>query len=203
MATGLISRLLSTLSSSQSEANPPTHAFLIRTSPRDSSLITLYAAGCPTDAPPVLFIQRTKATKGNLLLFKGLPGTSVALGDASFHYFTSTSDLRVRGQSIRLKKSELTGDLSMTCPPMGKLKWKVKKLTGSLMVLCGSNGDRLAEFKPTGKFGFGDDMLLDILVPGDEFFVELVVLSAMAARALSRAENEAAVGVMDGLGGAS
>ena len=137
------------------------------------------------------------------MLFKGLPDPSVALGDASFHCFTSTSDLRIRGQSIRLKMSELTGDFSMTCPPMGKLKWKVNKLTGSPRVLCGSFGDRLAEIKSTGKFGIGEHKLLEILVPCDEFFVELVVLSAMAAKALSRVENEAAVGVIEAIGGAS
>ena len=71
------------------------------------------------------------------------------------------------------------------------------------MVLCGSIGDRLAEIKSTGKFGFGGDKFLEILVPCDEFFVELVVLSAIAAKALSKAENEAVVGVMDALGAAA
>ena len=71
------------------------------------------------------------------------------------------------------------------------------------MVLCDSIGDRLAEIKSTGKFGFGGDKLLEILVPCDELFVELVVLSAIAAKALVKAENEAVVGVMDALGAAA
>ena len=203
MATGLISQLISGRSSSQSGATPSVLAFLIRSSSRDPGLTTLHAAGYPKDAPPVLSVQSTNESKINLLLFKGLPGTSLALGDTSSHHFTSTTDLRVRGQSIRLKKSELTGDFSMTCPPLGKLKWKVSKLTGSPMVLCGTVGDRLAEIKSTGKFRFRGDKLLEISVPCDEFFVELVVLSAIAAKALSKAENKAAVGVIDALGEAS
>lgn len=84
---------------------------------------------------------------------------------------------------------------------MGRLKWHVNKLTGSPLELRDGSGDMLAQFKSAGFPGSGEKKL-EILVPCDDFFVELVVLSGTAAKALAKAEIDTASEVVQAVAGA-
>lgn len=70
------------------------------------------------------------------------------------------------------------------------------------MTLCAGTGERLAEYKSTGTLGFGGEKTLEILVPCDDFFFSLVVLSAVTARSQGKAEDETVMEVVSAIVGA-
>jgi hypothetical protein len=121
------------------------------------------------------------------------------IGTAAFHSFSSKTDLTVRGMPTLLKVSQLSGDFKLEYPPFGKLKWKVSKLMGSGLELCDGAGHRLARLRRDGLFG---ERKLEVLVHCDERFVEMVVLSGMAAREVAKVENEVTAEVVGAVAGA-
>lgn len=78
---------------------------------------------------------------------------------------------------------------------MGEMKWKVDKLTGSTLELKDSSGNKVAKLKSGGGHG---EKKLDILIPCDAFFVELVMLSGIAAKTISKIMTDIAIEVAGG-----
>jgi hypothetical protein len=195
-----ISRLFSTSSSNPQGAMPPSRVLSLRPSPKDANLTVIHPAGYPADAPPLYSLVTSKTTKPNVLFFRGDPDPSSRIGDARFHSLSSTTDMSLRGQPVRMKMSQLSGNFTIECPPMGKLKWHVNQLTGSSLELRDSSGGRLAQLKSAGFPGSGQRKL-EILVPCDDFFVDLVLLSGMAAKILTKGVMDAASEVAQAVAG--
>lgn len=85
----------------------------------------------------------------------------------------------------------LTDDFTLECLPLGTWKWKVSKLTGHSMKLWDNIGNKLAELKSVGGMSKLGEKRLEILVPCDSFFVELVMLSVVTAKSVMEAtDNE-------------
>ncbi|KAF2802324.1 uncharacterized protein BDZ99DRAFT_349450, partial [Mytilinidion resinicola] len=170
----------------------PSRVLSVRTSPKDANITLIHHAGDPISAPLLYSIVTLEGTKRNLLVYRGIPHPhpSSMIGNANFHSLTSTTDLNLRGEPIRMKMSQLSGDFNLEHYPFGKLKWKVSKMTGSGFELCTGSGSKLARLKSAGIPGLGEKRL-EVLVACDERFVELVVLSAMAAKAVSKTQIEA------------
>jgi hypothetical protein len=186
------SRLFSNISSKPQSAVPPSHILSLRTSPKDPNLTIIHPAGYPSDAPPLRSVVGTPAAKPNVVIFRGEPHVSSNIGQASFHSISSTIDLSLHGQSICMKMSQLSGNFSLEYPPRTKLTWSVNKFTGSGLGLCDSSGYKLAELNSSGLGG----KKLEILVSCDEFFFDLVLLSAMAAKVLIKVMMDAALEVV-------
>ncbi len=108
--------------------------------------------------------------------------------------------MSLRGQPMRMKMSQLSGNFTLECPSIGRLKWHVNKLTGSPLELRDDSGITLAQFKSAGFPGSGEKKL-EILVACDDFFVDLVLLSVMIAKAMAEAMLKAASEVAEAAGG--
>jgi hypothetical protein len=140
------------------------------------------------------------------VIFEGAPNPSTnnntTIGDARFKSLSSTTSLTLRGQQIRLKQSHLTDDFTLECLPLGTWKWKVNKLTGSSMKLCDTNrgNEVVAELKSVGTFRV-EEKRLEILVPCDSFFVEMVLLSAVTANEVMKATDSAILHVFEAAAG--
>jgi hypothetical protein len=134
-------------------------------------------------------------TQPNISIFQGAPGASNTIGDSHFTLLSSTTNLTLRGKHIRLKRSQLSGDFTLDCVPLGTWKWTVNKPTGSSMKLCDNFGIKLAEYKSVGISKPGEKRL-EILVPCDKFFVELVVLSVVTAKSVIKTTDNA---ILEGL----
>jgi hypothetical protein len=100
-----------------------------------------------------------------------------------------------------MKMSQLSGNFSLHCPPMGYLKWKVNPITGSGLELVDSSGTKLAKFKSAGFPGLGGEKRLEILVPCDGWFLELALLSGIAAKAIKKNLEEIASEVAQAVAG--
>ena len=86
---------------------------------------------------------------------------------------------------------------------MGELRWKVDQLTGRSLQLSDDTGKKLARLKSGGLLG--SDEKLEILVACQDSFVDLVVLSGIAAKTITNMWNEAiaeGVGAVAGAAGA-
>jgi hypothetical protein len=92
---------------------------------------------------------------------------------------------------MRLKMSQSSGNFSLEGPQMGKLKWKVNQPAGSSLQLRDSAGRKLAQLKSAG-FPGSSEKKLEIVVQCDDRFVEVIVLSGIAAKTLTRGMMEAA-----------
>ncbi|KAF2494367.1 hypothetical protein BU16DRAFT_562027 [Lophium mytilinum] len=191
--TGLKSRLFSSISSIQPPNNPPSRNFSVRTSPKDANVTFVHHVGDPIEAPPLYSIVTLEGLKQSLLVYRGIPHPHPRsmIGNANFHSFPSTTDLNLRGEPIPMKMNQLSGNLSLEHYPFGKLrwKWKLDRYTGTGLELTTASGSKLAQLKSAGIHRLREKRL-EVLVVCDERFVELVVLSAMAAKTISKAQVE-------------
>ena len=73
---------------------------------------------------------------------------------------------------------------------MQEMKWQVSQLTGSSLTLCDASGMPLAKIKSLRMFSSNEEQALEIFVPCDNYFVDLVLLSGYAAWLMTKCTNE-------------
>lgn len=119
---------------------------------------------------------------------------SVPIASITFHSFTSTStDIIFHGQHFKLKPDMITGtSYNFTTPQIGKFKWSSGLSLSGSMVLKDPRGVKLAKLKP-GKS-------LEVLVPCDDFILDLIVVSGLAAQKKQHKDAESASQVADVVG---
>lgn len=96
--------------------------------------------------------------------------------------------------------SQMSGSLKFEAPPLGELKWKRSELTNNPNQLIDANGYVLANLKSSSISGTAKG--LQMLIPGDEFLVELVLLSGMAAKMVVMLQEKVAGEVASAVAGA-
>ncbi|OQE36116.1 hypothetical protein PENCOP_c012G00050 [Penicillium coprophilum] len=89
-----------------------------------------------------------------------------------------------------MRLNQLSGNFTLESPVTGQLKWKLDMLTGRNMELQDATGNKLAKLRP-GKSG---EKVLEILVPHDSRFFELVLFSGWTARTMNKSVTEATEG---------
>ncbi|KAM0347392.1 hypothetical protein ACHAPU_004913 [Fusarium lateritium] len=104
------------------------------------------------------------------------------------HLSTSRVDLSVFNQFMVIKNSSMTGSWSLQTN-MGKFKWKVNQITGTGFELYDQIGNKVAKYGCAGLTRFGEKQM-SIYVPADEFFTVMVLLSAVASKALAKIIDE-------------
>jgi hypothetical protein len=82
---------------------------------------------------------------------------------------------------------------------MGRLKWKTDMLSWKTLELHDASGRKMGTIQSSKIKG---EKELEILVPHDSHFLELVLLSGMTAKAMNKAENEAADKILGAILGA-
>jgi hypothetical protein len=109
------------------------------------------------------------------------------IGDARLSALSSKCHLTIQGKSMILRLNEMSGSFAIESPTKGILKWKLDMSLKNLE-LRDASGTKLAKFH-SGKEG---EKILDILVPHDSHFLDLVLLSGLTARMKNKSELEVA-----------
>lgn len=155
-------------------------SFTMRPAPWDPSRTVVHSTGYPIEAPPVFSIVASKDGDPNVVVFAGYGGgPQDVIGTAKLpSTFSSKFQIMLRGQYIEMRKSQMSEGHYSIESHMGKLKWKVDGLTGKKLELRDASSNKIATMKSGKASG---EKILEIR-PGDNFYVELVVLSAIAVR---------------------
>ncbi|CAF3578060.1 unnamed protein product [Fusarium graminearum] len=184
----LLNKVLYGSSSPQGvSSNDGSQSLVVRPHPNDDNLLIITPAGSPKDAPPLYTISK-RLSNPNFILHRGFPAPENAVAVASMHISTSTVDLSVYNQPMVIKNSSMTGSWSFDTH-MGKFKWKVNQYTGTGFELYDRQGNKIAKYGNAGLMNFGEKQL-SIYVPGDEFFIAMVLLSAVASKELAKIIEE-------------
>ncbi|GAB1211365.1 hypothetical protein ATERTT37_000478 [Aspergillus terreus] len=163
----------------------------------DRATTLLHPAGYPTTTPPAFSVTVNKTTKPNVLVYRGMPHTSPPIGDARFHSFSSTTDVALRGEAVRMKQSKLSGSFTVETGRWGSFKWHLNQMTASSLEMRDSEGRVIAVVRGIA----GGERRLEVLVPCQERFVELVVVTGMVGMVVTKEVLRAGVeGVVDAVG---
>jgi hypothetical protein len=122
----------------------------------------------------------------------------IPIGAATFPSLSTTINISLGNFSFGLKQNQLTGDsCSFTCPPLPKMKWRAG-LSGRSMELSDASRTRLAKYK-AGLPVVGGGKKLEVLVPCDDFILDLIVVSGMTAAHVNKMAEEAVSEVVQAL----
>lgn len=105
---------------------------------------------------------------------------SSLLANGRVHSTTPTVDVTMNNQPISIKMSQLSGNITAEGGSQGKMKWTVSKLTGK-MELHDHSGTKLAVIIPRKMTR---EKKMEILVPGDESYMDWVMLTGMVGTML-------------------
>ncbi|KAF2423716.1 hypothetical protein EJ08DRAFT_639709 [Tothia fuscella] len=182
-------------------SSPPIYTYAVVPSPADANATIICPSGYPPYSDVSYSIIASPNKKPNITVFRGDPAARQLIGHATFHSLSSTTDLTLNGQSLRMKQSQLSGtSYSIHCTQFGNLKWKSSEWGGSALGLYDSAGTKLAQLKSTGAFG-SKEKKLEILVPCDGFLVDLVVISAMGLLSLKKKVDKNAAKLIEAVAG--
>ena len=125
------------------------------------------------------------------------------ISEVRFHSLSTTNvDMQLHGQHLKIKNDGFSSTYTMDDPRAGKLKWKS---SSKALELTDSAGTMLAKYQRKGAIGRSDGKRLDILIPCDDLFLDLIVVSALAVgrkREKDSKDAEAAGEVVSALAGA-
>jgi hypothetical protein len=172
--------------SAQAASNDGSQIFTIQPHPQDDNLLFIIPAGAPKDAP--LYTIYKRPSSSSFVMHRGQPAPDNIVAMATMHLSTSKIDLSVHNQPMVIKHSSMTGSWSFQTH-MGKFKWKVNQLTGTGFELYDQMGNRVAKYGSAGLTRFTEKQM-SIYVPGDEFFIIMVLLSAISSKALAKIIDE-------------
>ena len=148
-------------------------------------------AGVPNTAPPLYSISYEAAKKSPITLYQGDITTRQVLGEARFHTLSSTVDIISRSRTGTMKLDTDSGINAFMCENLGSFGWHMDQMAMQSMELRDERGTRLATMR-LGNMGDGlmdatatvKKDTLDILVPCEDYFMDLVLLSGMVAKTL-------------------
>ena len=150
----------------------------------------------PMGGPGMYFARTSSSKRPNIRLFRG---GHQEVFTSSDHTFSGAIDLMVHGQPMGMKQSQLSGNCSIFHPRLGELKWKVPSMFGTSAHLSDSRGTQIATLKSNKVKGMGQK-LIELHVPCDPMFLDLVIGSAFA---VMKANKDLAEGAMEvGVAGA-
>ncbi|KAJ5322021.1 uncharacterized protein N7506_011151 [Penicillium brevicompactum] len=194
--------LSSLFSSSESKSNPQACAsFSLRSAPWDGGKkILVHPSGYPMEAPPMYTIAIPSANSSSVVLSHGWGGGQWDIvGDARLPTFSSKVRLTTHGQGMEMRFSEMSGSATIQTPNMGKLKWKLDSMALTTLELRDESGTKLAKYYSGKTSG---EKVLEILVPHDVRFLELVLLSGFATKTLNKTALETSGEVFGAIVGA-
>ncbi|GJN71669.1 hypothetical protein VFPFJ_02349 [Purpureocillium lilacinum] len=168
----------------------PTHVFSLGSARGGSSInaTSIRPAGYPPTAPPLYTFTGAPHAKPNMALYYGEASPANLVGEGKLSSFSSTSQMRVRGMPFTLRMSQMSGSITLESPVTGKMKLKPNPMTGTGLGMYDASGNKVAKIRSGGGFG---DKQLEIYVPGDGMFIEVVLLSFMTAKMLNKIVGDA------------
>jgi hypothetical protein len=196
------SRLLSGPSSDPSptyNASPSSQTLTLHRSLKDSNTTLIHRAGDPI---PLYIVTTDMASKPQIQISRLFAnGTrKIPIGAATFPSLSTSVNISLGNFSFDLKQNQLIGDsCSFTCPPLPKMKWRAGLLGGS-MELSDTSRTRLARYK-AGLPVVGGGKKLEVLLPCDDFILDLIVVSGMTAAHMNKMTEKAVSEVAQALAG--
>ena len=173
-----------------------------RPSPDDHKVTLIQQEGHHGGATPLYASRTSKFSKPHIQISRVVAANTglqqTAIGNATFHSLSSAIDLSLHGQYIKMKPGNLSSSINFTYPPTGKMKWK-SNFMGTALELFDSAGQKLARLKL--KFSGSGGKRLELLVPCADFFLDLIVLSGMAAVAKKHSDAKVASEVSSAVAG--
>ncbi|GFF52626.1 hypothetical protein IFM51744_07896 [Aspergillus udagawae] len=186
------------LFSSKSKSAQPVWTFTI-----DSSGETISCSGRP------VFQFTTQKSEPHLTISRLPPPgpwspAPIPVGTCTVHKFPSSKvDVTLHGHEFLLKRDFLKSDNHhFDYPPLGHFKWKPDAWGGSKLELFDNERRLLARYNKKVSLK-GQGQQIEVLVQGDERFVEMVVVTAMAMRHYIEVENKdikKVTKILDGVG---
>ncbi|KAF4442632.1 hypothetical protein F53441_11673 [Fusarium austroafricanum] len=182
-----------------SSSNNGSQTLTVRPHPEDDNLLFIVPAGASKQAPPLYAIYK-RPSSCSLILHRGPPAPETQIGMAKMHVSSSKIDLSLFNQQMLIKNNSMSGSWSFQTH-IGKFKWKPNELTGTGFYLHDPNGTKVAKYGSAGMARFGEKTM-SIYVQGDEWFMTMVLLSAVAAKELGKIINEVVGEVIGAVAGA-
>lgn len=154
------------------------NVFTLCPSEWNPDLTAVHPANYPEGVPP-LYTVKISLWGDKIVLYHGSLDSGVSIANAHLHTFSSTVDLSLRGEPVSMK-SQMSGSFTVTSSHKGQFKWKVNPLTGTC-TLQDHVGVKIAQLRSSG-FPDSGKKKLNLLVPCNGFFLELILLSAMVVK---------------------
>ncbi|KAI3584311.1 hypothetical protein IWW34DRAFT_800325 [Fusarium oxysporum f. sp. albedinis] len=178
----LLNKVLYGSSSPQGSSSNGSQVFNIRPHPQDDNLLFILPSNAPKESPPLYTIYK-RPSSSTLLMHRGPAAPENIIASATMHLSTSRIDVSVFNQPMVIKNSSMTGSWGFHTH-MGKFKWKVNQMTGTGFELYDQNGSKVAKYGSAGWTRFGEKEV-SVYVQGGEFFVVMVLFSAVVSKDLS------------------
>ncbi|KAK5995032.1 hypothetical protein PT974_03425 [Cladobotryum mycophilum] len=195
------------ISGSSNYFNPSSNMLCIRASTTSPGTMIVQPEGSPANAPPLFSMvpQGPADAMTRVLVFRGISdpyagyNQNPPIGHADYASSSKPNELVVRGYKMTTKM-DMSGNFKVKGGPGGDLKWKMNQLTGSsTLTLTDGAGNKLAKTK-VKMGGFGNQRV-EMLVTGDDFLVEVAVMSAYQTKMLNDRVESAAAEVIQAVGG--
>ncbi|KAF4955608.1 hypothetical protein FGADI_4443 [Fusarium gaditjirri] len=183
----LLNKVLNASSSPQGSSSNGSQVFTICPHPQDDNLLFILPANAPKESPPLYTIYK-RPSSSTLLMHRGPAAPENTIASATMHLSTSRIDVSVFNQPMVIKNSSTTGSWGFHTH-MGKFKWKVNEFTGSGFELYDQSGSKVAKYGSAGWTRFGEKKV-SVYAPGDEFFVVMVLFSAVVSKELQKIIEE-------------
>ncbi|KAI9158871.1 hypothetical protein HJFPF1_06871 [Paramyrothecium foliicola] len=162
-----------------------THHFILRPAPKDSHLTLVQTVAQAPGQPPVYTVRDDGSTK---TLYVGGPHQPNFVGDMSESTMGMTQRLSLRGHQLTVRTSKSDTKYIVESQQYGRLEWKPNSL-GLGLYLHDQNGNKVAAYKSNGLKNLGEKQVL-VFVPCDGYYLEMIVLTAIAAKQLDRNVEE-------------
>lgn len=178
----------------------PTQVLTFRKSPRDKKITLIQPFNAAPNAPPYYSVRHSKNHKPQVVLFQGDASAHNSIGEASISSISSKIKASLRGHHFIIKESNLSGNFTIMDPQRGDLKWHTDFLLGRALELRDLQGMVLAKLKTQG-FPGSKQKKLEIYVPHDNNFLDLVVLTGFVAKSAEKADADGLVEVAGAVAG--
>ncbi len=155
-----------------------------RPAPNDVNTTVIARTDFNATAFPLFSFTKSKELKPKLLVHRiGVGNGTVPqtiVGDAIYNSLKSCVHLTLHGQPMKMKLRDSMSGYEFESS-MGKFKWNSDSIAGNAIALSDGSGMKLARFRVGER--------LDILVPCEDLFLDLVVVSALAAAGMKAKDH--------------
>jgi hypothetical protein len=203
---GRLSQLLSGGDKQSVAPSNPNHTVLtFRPSPFDQNSTLIERANHDYTTTPLYSISSPKGSKNVEVYRIGVghrPIQPTRIGSAKYSSMKSRTDIDFNGHTVKLSHGMSGANYKFKCPgPMqSEMKWCTKS-SGALLLKDGDTGRELAKYDSSGGFKGASAAKLEILVPVDDYLLDVIVVTGMAAVKMYDKDKTAAEVLGEVLGG--
>ncbi|KAJ9613068.1 hypothetical protein H2200_003009 [Cladophialophora chaetospira] len=205
MGSFSFSRILGTSEGSHHPTSQPTQVLTFRPSPFDPNSTLIERSNPDYTTTPLFSITSVKGTKEVQVSRIGSGNQSIQptrISSSKYSSLWCATEITLGGQQIKLSTSDMGDGYKFACPPIGKMRWKSKMSSGAL-ILRDENKVELARYDASAGFKGAGAAKLDILVPVDDWLLDVIVVTGMAAVKMLEMDKKSVEVASEVIGGIS